>query len=67
MEVASLADPVADLKAKLASVLQLPANRQKLQRDGVGMLQDTYSMAFYNLGPDVVLQLGVKERGGRKK
>lgn len=39
MEVASLLDTVAAIKARLAEVLQLPANKQRITRDGVGVLQ----------------------------
>ncbi len=39
MEVASLLDTVAAIKARLAEVLQLPANKQRITRDGVGALQ----------------------------
>ena len=39
MEVASLLDSVSAIKARLADVLQLPANKQRITRDGVGVLQ----------------------------
>ncbi len=39
MEVASLLDTVSAIKARLAEVLQLPANKQRITRDGVGVLQ----------------------------
>lgn len=67
VEVASLADAVGLFKERLADVLDVPASKQKLARDGVGFLKDEYSLAHYNVGPDVVLTLGTKERGGRKK
>jgi splicing factor 3A subunit 1 len=47
-------------------VLELPANKQKLSRDHVGFLRDEFSLAHYNVGPDTVLTLGTKARGGRK-
>ena len=39
IEVASLLDTVADIKARLAEVLALPGNKQRITRDGVGVLQ----------------------------
>jgi splicing factor 3A subunit 1 len=51
----------------LCQVLNIPANKQKISRDNVGFMRDEFSLAFYNVGPDVQLLLGVKERGGRKK
>ena len=30
-------------------------------------MRDELTLAFYNVGGDVQLQLGLKERGGRKK
>ena len=60
-------DSISDLKARLATALELPAGKQKLSRDGVGFLQDGLSLAHYNVGGEVVLTLGLKERGGKKK
>lgn len=67
VEVASLTDMIGHLKSRLAGELGLPANKQKLAREGVGFLKDEFSLAHYNVSEDVVLTLGVKERGGRKK
>ncbi|KAF5843032.1 Pre-mRNA splicing factor PRP21 like protein-domain-containing protein [Dunaliella salina] len=67
VEVASLQDTVGELKERLAGVLGLAASRQKISRDGVGFLKDEFSLAHYNVAPDVILQLGAKDRGkGRK-
>lgn len=52
---------------RLAEVLNVPANRQRISHEGLGFLHDELSLAHYNVSPDVQLQLGVKERGGRKK
>ena len=54
---------VGQLKARLADAVGLPANKQKLNREGVGFLSDHFSLAFYNVGPGVVLTLGAKTRG----
>lgn len=67
VEVATLMDTVGHFKARLADVLEVPANKQKLNREGVGFLRDELSLAHYNVAPDIVLVLGIKERGGRKK
>ncbi|MEW5307630.1 MAG: hypothetical protein WDW36_010009 [Sanguina aurantia] len=67
VEVASLKDSVADFKQRLAGVLDLAANKQNLSRDGIGFLRNELSLAHYNVSPDIVLVLGVRERGGRKK
>ena len=45
IEVASLLDTVADIKARLAEVLALPGNKQRITRDGVGVLQVCRPMA----------------------
>lgn len=66
VEVASLQDTVGEFKSRLAEVVGLAANRQKIERPGVFM-KDDMSLAHYNVSPDIQLQLGVKERGGRKK
>lgn len=50
-------------KARLADVLDLPANKQKLNREGVGFLLDHFSLAHYNVSPDVTLTLSTKTRG----
>jgi len=39
----------------------------RLQRDGVGFLRDDFSLAHYNVGPEVVLLLGSKARPAAKK
>lgn len=67
VEVASLQDTVGELKERLSTVLGLPANKMKLARDGVGFLRDEPSLAHYNVGQDVTLTLGTKDRArGRK-
>lgn len=67
VEVSSLTDSVGDIKARLADVLKLAANKQRISRDGVGVLRDENTLAFYNVGPETMLSLAVRERGGRKK
>lgn len=59
-------DMVSVIKAKLTEILGLPGSKQKLQLEGT-FLKDSNTLAFYNITPDSVLQLVLKERGGRKK
>jgi hypothetical protein len=40
---------------------------QKLAREGAGFMRDELSLAHYNVSPEVVLTLGLKERGGARK
>ena len=50
-----------------AGVLGLSVNKQRLSRDNVGFLKDEFSLAHYNVSPDVMLHLSTKDRGkGRK-
>ena len=58
---------IGEFKERLASVLDLAANKMKLSRDIVGFLRDEPSLAHYNVGPGVQLTLGIKEGRGRKK
>jgi len=62
-----LQDTVGEFKERLSGVLGVPGNKMKLSREGMGFLKDEPSLAHYNVAPDVVLQLGLKERGRGKK
>ncbi|XP_012938443.1 splicing factor 3A subunit 1 [Aplysia californica] len=61
-----LTDTVSVLKAKLNEALGLPAGKQKLQFEGM-FIKDSNSLAFYNFLHGAMVQLQLKERGGRKK
>lgn len=61
-----LTDTVSVLKAKLHEELGMPPGKQKLQYEGM-FVKDSNTLAYYNLGPNSVVVLQVKERGGRKK
>ncbi|XP_071528382.1 splicing factor 3A subunit 1 [Panulirus ornatus] len=61
-----LTDPVSVVKAKIHDETGLPPGKQKLARDGL-FFKDSQSLAFYNVGHGTVIQLQLKERGGRKK
>ena len=67
VEVASLQDTIGEFKSRLAEVVGLAANKQKIEREQLGFLRDELTLAHYNVSPDTQLQLAVKERGGRKK
>jgi Ubiquitin family len=53
---------VTKLKDKLAKVIKLPVNKQKLQHGSSGFIKDILSLGFYNVAPSATLQLAVKER-----
>ena len=59
-------DPIASVKNKISEMTGMPPGKQKLAWEGL-YFKDNYSLAFYNVTPDAVIQLQVKERGGRKK
>lgn len=61
-----LTDPVSVIKAKLHEAIDMPAGKQKLQLESM-FIKDSNTLAFYNFSPVSVVQLQVKERGGRKK
>ncbi|PRW57503.1 putative splicing factor 3A subunit 1 isoform A [Chlorella sorokiniana] len=66
VEMPSLLATVSELKGRLSEVLSLPPGKQQLSREHVGIMKNELSLAFYNVGQKVHLQLGIKERGGRK-
>ena len=63
----SVAQKVSELKEQLTTALQIPTNKQNLKVEGLPFLKDKDSLAVYNLSSGVEIQLGVKERGKRKK
>ncbi|KAK9852812.1 hypothetical protein WJX84_010265 [Apatococcus fuscideae] len=67
VEVGSLAETVGRFKTRLTGVLELPVNKQKITREGVGVMKDDNTLAHYNVSSDVQLLLDVRERAGRKK
>jgi len=62
----SLTDSVSVIKAKVFDVTGMQAGKQKLQLEGM-FLKDSNTLAYYNFTPMSVVQLQLKERGGRKK
>ena len=67
VEVVTLEDTILVLKERLSGVIGVAANKQRIARDGCGFTRDEYSLAFYNVGAEVVLQMTLKERAGKKK
>lgn len=61
-----LTDMVSVIKAKLHEQIGMPPGKQKLHYEGL-FFKDSNSLAYYNMLPTTVVQLQLKERGGRKK
>ncbi|KAF5295974.1 hypothetical protein FQA39_LY12746 [Lamprigera yunnana] len=61
-----LSESVATLKAKVQDDTAMPPAKQKLFYDGM-FFKDNNTLAYYNITMGALIQLQVKERGGRKK
>jgi splicing factor 3A subunit 1 len=61
-----ITDPVSVIKAKVSTEFGMPSGKQKLQIGSI-FVKDSNSLAFYNICGSSVVQLGLKERGGRKR
>ena len=61
-----LSDPISVLKAKLQQETGMPPGKQKIQMENI-FFKDSNTLAYYNIYPNTVVQLLIKERGGRKK
>lgn len=61
-----LTDSVAVVKSKVHEETGMPPGKQKIHWEGM-FLKDSNSLAYYNIMQNTVLQLQIKERGGRKK
>lgn len=62
----SLVENVSALKAFVHAQTGVPPAKQKLAKDGM-FFKDSLTLAFYNIGQGCVVQMQLKERGGRKK
>lgn len=62
----ALTDNVAALKTRIMEEVGMPQGKQKIQHENI-FYKDANSLAFYNVTPNTLLQLQLKERGGRKK
>merc|ERR1712029_1252196 len=61
-----LSDPISAMKAKIHEETGMPPGKQKLQMENI-FFKDSNTLAFYNIYPNTVVHLQIKERGGRKK
>nr|CAD7597344.1 unnamed protein product [Timema genevievae] len=61
-----LTDTVAVIKAKIHEETGMPPGKQKLHCEGL-FFKDSNSLAYYNILPGTIVNLQLKERGGRKK
>lgn len=62
----NLEDTVVSIKNKVHKKVGIPPGKQKLQFENFYM-KDSKTLAFYNISPGIVINLKIKERGGRKK
>jgi len=61
-----ISDKVKVLKDKISEQIGgMPPNKQKLKGD-IGFWKDNKTLAYYNATNGLTLELGIKERGGRK-
>ena len=67
IEVTSVRNKVQDLKSSAANELNIPANKIRLARHGIGFLSDARSLAHYNIDSGTQVQLSLKGRGGVKR
>lgn len=61
-----LSDTISALKSKIQEETSMAPAKQKLLFDGM-FFKDSNTLAYYNITPGSIVQLQVKERGGRKK
>lgn len=61
-------DTVSQLKDKITEQCGMPGKKMKINfLNGAFLNKDSATLAFYNVRPDAQFQLGVRERGRRKK
>lgn len=61
-----LTDQCSVIKSRIYEETGMPAGKQKLQL-GELFIKDSNTLAFYNFDSGSLVQLQVKERGGRRK
>lgn len=62
----NLTDMVSVIKSKINEQIGLAPGKQKLQYEGI-FIKDSNTLAYYNMIEGSVIQLALKERGGKKK
>jgi len=68
--ICNIGDTVEAFKQQISSLCNgMPAAKMKVNFTATGLFlnKDNATLAFYNVGPGAQLQLGIRERGGRKK
>lgn len=65
----TLSSTVGDIKSMVKDETNIPVNKQKLSVEGIGVLKDASTLAFYNVltGRNSKMTLKFKERGGKRK
>ena len=63
--VAQLTDTVSQLKGKVHAETGIAPNKQKLTVDGIGVLKNSQTVAFYNMRDGLAVKLESKTRGGK--
>ena len=59
---------IFELKETLSLYLEgLPAKKIRLRSPNHSFLKDKYSIARYNLIENTIIDLGIKERGGKRR
>jgi splicing factor 3A subunit 1 len=59
---------IQSVKSTLSNILgEMPVLRMKLKTNLHSVLKDNETLAKYNISPGSVIELAVKERGGRRK
>lgn len=63
-----LKNTVAEVKSQLSDILSgMPISKMKLKNITHSVMKDSNTLAFYNVMPASIVELAVKERGGRRK
>jgi splicing factor 3A subunit 1 len=62
----AVTERVLDVKNKLAQLVGLAANKQKLVSVNGAFMKDADTLAYYNIHAGTTITMQVKERGGRK-
>lgn len=59
---------IGDVKQQLSEILGgMPVSKMKLKNITHSVMKDSNSLAFYNVSPASIVELAIRERGGRRK
>ena len=67
LELPTAAEKVSALKKLISQEVDLPPSKQQLAAPGLGFIKDGVTLAQYNIGSGTVLNLTLRERGGKRK